>query len=227
MQAHACCTAHTAPAFDARRANPHQCRLRQEPRRSWRPSEQPLHDRRRSARRPSPAAGPSASGLVRRRKSDPGIAPSCPARSTTTHRRSHRRADRPAPDLQHAHPLPQGTPGRRRATGLARRSDKLATLDELAAILADRGEAALVFTGYVQMGRILGHHLRDRGRSVRLLHGGTPSARRQHLVDAFQPDPAPVFILSVKAADTCRGSGHRPRPPHRTAPHRPRPPPDH
>ncbi|MFF9457448.1 hypothetical protein [Streptomyces flaveolus] len=29
-------------------------------------------------------------------------------------------------------------------------------------------------------------------------------ARRQHLVDAFQhdPDPAPVFILSVKAAGT-------------------------
>ncbi|MFF9458618.1 DEAD/DEAH box helicase [Streptomyces flaveolus] len=54
------------------------------------------------------------------------------------------------------------------------------------------------------MGRILEHHLRARGRSVRFLHGGTPPARRQHLVDAFQhdPDPAPVFILSVKAAGT-------------------------
>ncbi|MGD1220494.1 SNF2-related protein [Streptomyces krungchingensis] len=89
-------------------------------------------------------------------------------------------------------------------TGLARRSGKLAALDDLAATLADRGEAALVFTGYVQMGRILEHHLRARGRSVRFLHGGTPPARRQDLVDAFQhdPDPAPVFILSVKAAGT-------------------------
>ncbi|WP_455770685.1 SNF2-related protein [Streptomyces chartreusis] len=88
--------------------------------------------------------------------------------------------------------------------GLARRSGKLAALDDLTATLADRGEAALVFTGYVQMGRILEHHLRARGRSVRFLHGGTPPARRQHLVDAFQhdPDPAPVFILSVKAAGT-------------------------
>nr|WP_024126871.1 SNF2-related protein [Streptomyces sp. F2]AHE39635.1 SNF2/RAD54 family helicase [Streptomyces sp. F2] len=87
---------------------------------------------------------------------------------------------------------------------LTRRSGKLAALDDLTATLADRGEAALVFTGYVQMGRILEHHLRARGRSVRFLHGGTPPARRQELVDAFQhdPDPAPVFILSVKAAGT-------------------------
>ncbi|MCX4792279.1 DEAD/DEAH box helicase [Streptomyces sp. NBC_01221] len=87
---------------------------------------------------------------------------------------------------------------------LARRSGKLAALDDLTATLADRGEAALVFTGYVQMGRILEHHLRARGRSVRFLHGGTPPTRRQELVDAFQndPDPAPVFILSVKAAGT-------------------------
>ncbi|OEV20239.1 hypothetical protein AN221_13385 [Streptomyces nanshensis] len=87
---------------------------------------------------------------------------------------------------------------------LARRSGKFAALDDLASTLADRGEAALVFTGYVQMGRILERHLRARGRSVRFLHGGTPPARRQELVDAFQqdPDPAPVFILSVKAAGT-------------------------
>ncbi|MFD8947569.1 SNF2-related protein [Streptomyces xanthophaeus] len=87
---------------------------------------------------------------------------------------------------------------------LARRSGKFAALDDLAATLADRGEAALVFTGYVQMGRILERHLAARGRSVRFLHGGTPPARRQELVDAFQSDsdPAPVFILSVKAAGT-------------------------
>ncbi|WP_197361905.1 BTAD domain-containing putative transcriptional regulator, partial [Streptomyces clavuligerus] len=87
---------------------------------------------------------------------------------------------------------------------LARRSGKLAALDDLMSTLAARSEAALVFTGYVQMGRILEHHLRARGRSVRFLHGGTPPARRQELVDIFQhdPDPAPVLILSVKAAGT-------------------------
>ncbi|MEU0351408.1 SNF2-related protein [Streptomyces sp. NPDC006237] len=104
-----------------------------------------------------------------------------------------------APTLYLKEPLDDAEPA-----GLARRSGKLAALDDLTATLADRGEAALVFTGYVQMGRILEHHLRARGRSVRFLHGGTPLARRQHLVDAFQhdPDPAPVFILSVKAAGT-------------------------
>ncbi|MFI5987555.1 SNF2-related protein [Streptomyces sp. NPDC051555] len=85
-----------------------------------------------------------------------------------------------------------------------RRSGKLAVLDDLLATLAERGEAGLIFTSYVQMGRILEHHLRARGRSVYFLHGGTPAPRRQDLVDAFQndPDPAPLFILSVKAAGT-------------------------
>ncbi|MGH8920322.1 MAG: DEAD/DEAH box helicase, partial [Actinomycetes bacterium] len=85
-----------------------------------------------------------------------------------------------------------------------RRSGKLAVLDDLLATLAERGEAGLIFTSYVQMGQILEHHLRARGRSVYFLHGGTPPARRQDLVDAFQndPDPAPLFILSVKAAGT-------------------------
>ncbi|MEE1736420.1 SNF2-related protein [Streptomyces sp. BE147] len=90
------------------------------------------------------------------------------------------------------------------SAGLARRSGKLAALDDLMPTLAERGEASLIFTSYVQMGCILEHHLRARGRSVRFLHGATPPARRQDLVDAFQndPDPAPVFILSVKAAGT-------------------------
>ncbi|MEU9848772.1 DEAD/DEAH box helicase [Streptomyces sp. NPDC047985] len=86
-----------------------------------------------------------------------------------------------------------------------RRSGKLAALDELLSTLSGRGEAALIFTGYVRMGRILEHHLRARGhRSVYFLHGQTPPARRQDLVDRFQhdPDPAPLFVLSVKAAGT-------------------------
>ncbi|MFF5027851.1 SNF2-related protein [Streptomyces collinus] len=187
---------------------------------------------------------PAAAGLarliapfmLRRRKSDPGIAPELPGKihhhrvvaltdeqtglyeaivrdtmhKITTSSGIERRglvlkllqALRQicnTPTLYLKEPLDGAEPA-----GLAHRSGKLAALDDLTATLADRGEAALVFTGYVQMGRILEHHLRARGRSVRFLHGGTPPARRQHLVDAFQhdPDPAPVFILSVKAAGT-------------------------
>jgi len=89
--------------------------------------------------------------------------------------------------------------------GLANRSGKLAALDDLLPTLSSRGEAALIFTSYVQMGRILEHHLRARDHhSVYFLHGQTPTSRRQDLVDRFHhdPDPAPLFILSVKAAGT-------------------------
>lgn len=174
--------------------------------------------------------------MLRRRKSDPGIAPELPgkihhhrivaltdeqiglyeasvrdtmdkiATSTGIQRRGlvlkllqALRQICNTPTLYLKEPLDDADPA-----GLVRRSGKLAALDDLMPTLAERGEASLIFTGYVQMGRILEHHLRARGRSVRFLHGGTPPARRQDLVDAFQndPDPAPVFILSVKAAGT-------------------------
>ncbi|MCX4791897.1 SNF2-related protein [Streptomyces sp. NBC_01221] len=174
--------------------------------------------------------------MLRRRKTDPGIAPELPgkvhhhrivaltaeqiglyeasvrdtmdkiATSTGIQRRGlvlkllqALRQICNTPSLYLKEPLEDADPA-----GLARRSGKLTALDDLMPTLAERGEAALIFTGYVQMGRILEHHLRARGRSVRFLHGGTPQARRQDLVDAFQndPDPAPVFILSVKAAGT-------------------------
>ncbi|WP_406003898.1 SNF2-related protein [Streptomyces sp. NBC_00829] len=174
--------------------------------------------------------------MLRRRKSDPGIAPELPgkihhhrivaltdeqiglyeasvrdtmdkiATSTGIQRRGlvlkllqALRQICNTPSLYLKEPLDDADPA-----GLSLRSGKLAALDDLMPTLAERGEASLIFTGYVQMGRILEHHLRARGRSVRFLHGGTPPARRQDLVDAFQndPDPAPVFILSVKAAGT-------------------------
>ncbi|WP_052658980.1 SNF2-related protein [Streptomyces sp. MNU77] len=174
--------------------------------------------------------------MLRRRKSDPGIAPELPgkvhhhrivaltdeqtgmyeatvrdtmdeiATSTGIQRRGlvlkllqALRQICNTPSLYLKEPLEDIDPA-----DLVRRSGKLAALDDLMPTLAERGEASLIFTGYVQMGRILEQHLRARGHSVRFLHGGTPQARRQDLVDAFQndPDPAPVFILSVKAAGT-------------------------
>ncbi|MFI6689501.1 DEAD/DEAH box helicase [Streptomyces sp. NPDC050485] len=174
--------------------------------------------------------------MLRRRKSDPGIAPELPgkvhhhrivaltdeqtglyeasvrdtmdkiATSTGIERRGlvlgllqALRQICNTPSLYLKEPLEDVDPA-----GLARRSGKLAALDDLMPALAERGEASLIFTGYVQMGRVLEHHLRARGCSVRFLHGGTPPARRQDVVDAFQndPDPAPVLVLSVKAAGT-------------------------
>ncbi|MGW1121647.1 DEAD/DEAH box helicase [Streptomyces tanashiensis] len=85
---------------------------------------------------------------------------------------------------------------------LAGRSGKLALLDELLdTILAEDG-AVLVFTQYVSMARLLADHLAARGIPAQLLHGGTPVAERERMVDRFQAGEVPVFLLSLKAAGT-------------------------
>ncbi|MFE2715313.1 SNF2-related protein [Streptomyces mirabilis] len=82
----------------------------------------------------------------------------------------------------------------------AARSAKLAALDELLDQISTVGESALIFTSYVEMGRLLQAHLSARGRRPEFVHGGTPVRTRQRLVDAFQAGDTPVLILSVKAA---------------------------
>ncbi|MFE2009556.1 DEAD/DEAH box helicase [Streptomyces sp. NPDC059491] len=85
---------------------------------------------------------------------------------------------------------------------LAGRSGKLALLDELLdTILAEDG-SVLVFTQYVSMARLLADHLAARGIPAQLLHGGTPVAERERMVDRFQAGEVPVFLLSLKAAGT-------------------------
>ncbi|CAM5363487.1 DEAD/DEAH box helicase [Streptomyces narbonensis] len=85
---------------------------------------------------------------------------------------------------------------------LAGRSGKLALLDELLdTILAEDG-SVLVFTQYVSMARLLADHLAARGVQAQLLHGGTPVAERERMVDRFQAGEIPVFLLSLKAAGT-------------------------
>ncbi|WP_432059009.1 DEAD/DEAH box helicase [Streptomyces sp. S1] len=94
--------------------------------------------------------------------------------------------------------VPRG-PGTARLAG---RSGKLALLDELLdTILAEDG-SVLVFTQYVSMARLLADHLAARGIPAQLLHGGTPVAERERMVDRFQDGEVPVFLLSLKAAGT-------------------------
>ncbi|EDY51061.1 SNF2/RAD54 family helicase [Streptomyces clavuligerus] len=96
----------------------------------------------------------------------------------------------------------RGSPGRGPGTRLAGRSGKLALLDELLeTILAEEG-AVLIFTQYVTMARLLLEHLSARSVPAQLLHGGTPVAERQRMVDRFQSGEIPVFVLSLKAAGT-------------------------
>ncbi|MDH6629869.1 superfamily II DNA or RNA helicase [Streptomyces sp. LBL] len=167
--------------------------------------------------------------LLRRRKSDPGVAPELPPK-TETDRPVALTAEQTTLYEQQVRAVMdeiRSTGGIARSglvlkllTGLkqicnhpaqflkedepklAGRSGKLALLDELLdTILAEDG-AALVFTQYVAMARLLERHLRDRGIPAQLLHGGTPVAKREEMVRRFQDGEVPVFLLSLKAAGT-------------------------
>jgi SNF2 family DNA or RNA helicase len=162
--------------------------------------------------------------LLRRRKSDPGVAPELPAK-TETDRYVSLSVEQAA--LYEA--LTRETLDRiAHSDGMARRglvlklltglkqicnhpshylghdalqggSGKLDLLDELLDTIIAEDGSALIFTQYVGMARLLERHIT---RPTRFLHGGTPVSQREQMVDDFQNGRAPVFLLSLKAAGT-------------------------
>lgn len=82
------------------------------------------------------------------------------------------------------------------------RSGKLAALDDIVDAALDSGESVLVFTQYVAMGELLVDHLTTRGAEVGLLHGGQSISDRTDLVDRFQSRSLPVLLLSLRAGGT-------------------------
>ncbi|MER7023105.1 MULTISPECIES: DEAD/DEAH box helicase [Streptomyces] len=167
--------------------------------------------------------------ILRRRKSDPGIAPELPPKTETDHpvALGREQAALYRAVVRETLAAIEGAEGIARrglimklltalkqicnhpaqylkeaAPGLVARSGKLELLDELLATILAEGGATLIFTQYVEMARLLEHHLRTRGIPNQLLHGGTPVARRQEMVDRFQSGDVPVFLLSLKAAGT-------------------------
>ncbi|MEU9206593.1 DEAD/DEAH box helicase [Streptomyces sp. NPDC048415] len=82
------------------------------------------------------------------------------------------------------------------------RSGKLELLDELLDTILSEGASVLVFTQYVRMARLIERHLAARGVSTQFLHGGTPVNEREAMVQRFQEGEIPVFLLSLKAAGT-------------------------
>jgi len=85
---------------------------------------------------------------------------------------------------------------------LSDRSGKLEALDELIMTTRQGGESALVFTQYVAMGRLLIAHLAGAGHRVELLHGSLSVAARQQLVDQMQAGELDALVLSLKAGGT-------------------------
>ncbi|MDX3193566.1 DEAD/DEAH box helicase [Streptomyces sp. MN03-5084-2B] len=82
---------------------------------------------------------------------------------------------------------------------LTGRSGKLAAFEELLDVILDEGESVLVFSQYVQLCRLLERRLKDRGLPTELLSGDSSPAKRQDMVDRFQAGEIPVFLLSLKA----------------------------
>jgi SNF2 family DNA or RNA helicase len=81
---------------------------------------------------------------------------------------------------------------------LVGRSGKLEALDELLEVILAEGEATLVFTQYVGMGRLLERHLAGRCATA-FLHGGVSAGRREQMVARFQGGEVPVFLISLRA----------------------------
>jgi superfamily II DNA or RNA helicase len=166
--------------------------------------------------------------LLRRRKSDPGIAPELPPKIET---------DRVVPLTTeqaslYASVVEQALDAIAKRQGIERRglvlklltelkqicnhpaqylreegplegrSGKLAALDELTDVIVDEGDGVLVFTQYVTMARLLETHLAGRGVGTLFLHGGVPARRREEMVARFQGGDVPVFLLSLKAGGT-------------------------
>ncbi|MEU2184589.1 DEAD/DEAH box helicase [Streptomyces thermolilacinus] len=167
--------------------------------------------------------------LLRRRKSDPGIVPELPPKTESDHPVA---LTREQASLYEAvvretmtaiedsrgmarrglimklltslkqicnHPAQYLKEDTRRLAG---RSGKLALLDELLDTILSEDGSVLVFTQYVSMARLLTSHLAARAIPSQLLHGGTPVAERERMVDRFQAGDVPVFVLSLKAAGT-------------------------
>ena len=85
---------------------------------------------------------------------------------------------------------------------LADRSGKLEALDALLDTASQSGEATLIFTQYVKMGELLVDHLQSTGHSIDMLHGSQSIGARQKLVDRFQAGELDVLVLSLKAGGT-------------------------
>lgn len=81
-------------------------------------------------------------------------------------------------------------------------SAKLETCVALLSGAVSAGHKVLLFSQFASMLEIIGKRLEAEGISFYKLTGATPKEERNHLVNAFQQDPTPVFLISLKAGGT-------------------------
>ena len=85
---------------------------------------------------------------------------------------------------------------------LAGRSGKLDVFDELITAITDAGDSTLVFTQFVTMGHLLMTRLGELGIAAEFLHGSDSLTRRADRVDRFQAGEFPVLVVSLRAGGT-------------------------
>ncbi|MCB9843970.1 MAG: DEAD/DEAH box helicase [Phycisphaeraceae bacterium] len=83
----------------------------------------------------------------------------------------------------------------------AARSGKCIRILEMLDEVLSEGAKALVFTQFRQMGDLLAGMMRHAfDQDVLFLHGGTPNAQREKMIERFQSEDGPgIFVLSLKA----------------------------
>jgi len=166
--------------------------------------------------------------LLRRRKSDPTIAPDLPPKTETDHvvnltteqATLYRAVTEEVLDqIEHAEGIARRGLVLKLLTALKQicnhpahylkqsgplpgRSAKLDATTELLEIIRSEGEASLVFTQYVAMGDLLQAHLGAAGFRTRFLSGRVPMGQREEMVDEFQAGEVDAFVISVKAGGT-------------------------
>ena len=81
-------------------------------------------------------------------------------------------------------------------------SAKLDAIIELVDSCRDAGRKMLIFSQFTSYLDLIAQRLRADGVEYDMITGATPKKRRLELVDRFNADATPVFLISLKAGNT-------------------------
>ncbi|WEV75836.1 SNF2-related protein [Bifidobacterium sp. ESL0800] len=81
-------------------------------------------------------------------------------------------------------------------------SAKLDAIEELVSSCQDAGRKMLIFSQFTSFLDLIAERLRKNHVAYNVITGATPKRKRLELVDQFNADDTPVFLISLKAGNT-------------------------
>jgi SNF2 family DNA or RNA helicase len=81
-------------------------------------------------------------------------------------------------------------------------SAKLDAIEELVSSCQDAGRKMLIFSQFTSYLDLIAERLRSNGVAYNIITGSTPKRKRLELVERFNNDDTPVFLISLKAGNT-------------------------